>query len=186
LAVDAGTTGGTVALIVGLSAAAATVVGALINARQQRRDVRDNLARDVELAKQLEDGSKAKSILEEFITRQIRFLAVRAYTQVERIVLTAMFVIAQASTITALGIAVASHEQLLRRVVITLAIASTALFWISSRVLRRAQKREYAKRRLASDQTPTDSSIRTKLRNAKKLKRIRAAWKVLTGPDEPL
>ncbi|AQT81975.1 hypothetical protein B1R94_26025 [Mycolicibacterium litorale] len=50
-----------------MTAAAATVVVALINGRLQRRDIRDNLKRDIELAKQLEAGSTSKIILEDHI-----------------------------------------------------------------------------------------------------------------------
>jgi hypothetical protein len=166
---------------VGLSAAAATAVVGLVNGRQQRRHHRDNLVLDVELAMQLKDGP-TKSILEDFIAWEIQHIAVRGYTEVQRRARNFMSVVVLAASITMLGIDAASNSHEIRQFLIIAAFVSGLLFLILAAVLLWKENLEYEKRRLTA---PTETSIRTKFRNALKLKRIQAAWKALTGADEP-
>jgi len=68
---DFGGAGNLIGLGAGLLAAFATVIVAIVNSRNSRRDERDNLQRDIDLVKQLQKDTRAKRVLEWHITAQI-------------------------------------------------------------------------------------------------------------------
>jgi hypothetical protein len=177
-------TGNTIALIVGLVAAAATVVVAVINSRQSRRDARDNLNRDIELAKQLQDGSHAKQILDRLISDEIENLALYQAPEMRgaRAAMLVFGVIAQAGLITLLGMRIASGDQNLER---TLTVASqlfVAIFLVMAAILQRVMSHKKAE----LEATPRHRAAWVRrIRSALKVERIQSAWKVLTAPEEP-
>ncbi|TLH59712.1 hypothetical protein QDT91_08835 [Mycolicibacterium aubagnense] len=145
MAVDANVSGNTIALIVGLGAAAATAVVGLVNDRQQRRHHRDNLALDVELAKLLKDGSAAKQILDGFITSEIRRIAVRGYTEDKRRLRNSVFVFVLAASITVLGIDAASNSHEIRQCLFWAAVVSGLLSLILAAVVLQKEHQKHKK-----------------------------------------
>ncbi|MDE8643975.1 hypothetical protein PXH69_03380 [Rhodococcus qingshengii] len=65
---------GTVAIVVGVVAAASSIVVGLIGARQNRRDDRDNIRRDVELLALLPENLPAHLMMKDEIDRAVREL----------------------------------------------------------------------------------------------------------------
>lgn len=107
----AGESANALGVVIGVASAVATTIVALINSRNTRRDARDNLRRDIELAKSLADGTWAKRDLEKFIAWQIRTMAIRAYTGTTRVALTVNFVLVEGFLISKIVIAASASEQ---------------------------------------------------------------------------
>lgn len=192
MAVEEGATG-VISLAIGLSSALATVVVAVVNGRNSRRDARENIKRDVELAKQMQDGSQAKEILENFISFQIQRLAVNSATQAERFALFLAFAITQSSLVTLLAITIASQDprQIHTTLVLIAAVGAVSLI-ITGEVLVRT--REVARTHLYNLDfdlhrvPPIGISIRKLLSragNMLKIDNIKAAWNALHSDTKP-
>ena len=128
--------GGLVALTIGLTAALATVVVALINGRQSRRDARENLKRDIELVKQLQDG-RAKEMLERLIAEEIAHLGLTQSMKGERTVFLWTAMAAISAGITLLGIEIAAGRATVGFAVRMFAFAAIGLFLLLGSCLYR-------------------------------------------------
>lgn len=69
-----------VPLIVGVATSLATVVVGFLTYRQSRRDIRENLKRDVELYKSMPDDWEARRVLSWYIDQRVRELPVSEAT----------------------------------------------------------------------------------------------------------
>jgi hypothetical protein len=182
LALEQSGSGTTIALVVGLVSALATVIVALVNGRKSGRDARDNLVRDIELAKQLRDGSRAKDILEEFLEEQIRHLVLDTYTRASRMVAFGWFVLVQMCLITLLIRQYAADPGQIDGGLKVVAICSgvSALLFMFLTIRRRGRLQKLWPLDLFTPLPP--SRFGEGLRNALRTANIRAAWNVLRTP----
>ncbi|MFC9788728.1 hypothetical protein [Rhodococcus sp. NPDC127528] len=135
-------------LIVGLVAAFATVVVALIAARNTGRDTRENLRRDAELAQKLADDSLAKRVLERHIHDQIIKVAVRDDLRAPRILQLVMFAIAEGALVANLIWIIVTEPDSRRYGLTEVTVFACVAFAFASYQLRRtriARKKEVLK-----------------------------------------
>lgn len=90
---------GPIALVVGLTAAMATIVVAWIGARSVRKDDREHLMRDIEVVGRLAEGSRTRRILEAHIEDRVERLVVRELTQRLRFKQAIFFALAEGSLV---------------------------------------------------------------------------------------
>lgn len=129
------------AVFTGLAAAFATVIVGLISARNTRRDIRENLRRDVELAQKLAEGSRTRKILDDHIELQVERLATREPVQHRRYVELAMFALAEGALVANLVWRLANNDELRESFLPMAAVISVLAFVAAATARRRGDRR---------------------------------------------
>ena len=174
--------GGLVALVVGLTTALATVVVALINGRQSRRDARENLKRDIELAKGFPDDSPEKERINRLISKEISDLGYSQSVKAERMLILAFGAVAIAGAITMVGVELATFaaDKDALFVVRACAYGAIAVFLMIVLMLGPSMKRHAEAYGI---DMPPASRFSRRARGTPLSQRLKAAWTAFLGQE---